>query len=120
MPSGNPFRILSHNCGEKSEEQDLLLLEEREENMSCRGRHEHQQRVIQLYLDEIGRIPPLTHEEELALAARLPHDEAARHRMIEGHLPLVIEMAKEFVKPGRPSALKSDAVPSPPPPRGLQ
>jgi len=53
---------------------------------------------IQMYLREIGKIPLLTLEEEVALAKRKDRgDKAAEARMIEANLRLVVSIAKKFV-----------------------
>lgn len=53
---------------------------------------------IQMYLREIGKIPLLTPEEELALAKRNEKGDAeARKKLIEGNLRLVVSIAKRFV-----------------------
>jgi RNA polymerase primary sigma factor len=87
--------------------------------------------VFRLYLDEIGRHPLLTKEDEIALsrayhdgiragaeAAALPagdprrpaleraaaRGESARRRMIEGNLRLVVSIARRFTSTGMPLA----------------
>jgi len=53
---------------------------------------------IQLYLREIGRIPLLTGEMEVALAKRKEKgDKEADRRLIEANLRLVVSIAKKFV-----------------------
>jgi len=53
---------------------------------------------IQMYLKEIGRIPLLTADEEIALAKRKERGEKeAERRLIEANLRLVISIAKKFV-----------------------
>jgi RNA polymerase nonessential primary-like sigma factor len=56
-----------------------------------------------LYLDEIGVSPLLTAREEQALARRARDgDEAARQRMIECNLRLVVKIAKRYANRGLP------------------
>jgi RNA polymerase nonessential primary-like sigma factor len=56
-----------------------------------------------LYLDEIGVSPLLTAQEEQALARRSRDgDEAARQRMIECNLRLVVKIAKRYANRGLP------------------
>ncbi|MEW5902658.1 MAG: sigma-70 family RNA polymerase sigma factor, partial [Acidobacteriota bacterium] len=53
---------------------------------------------IQMYLSEIGKIPLLTAEEEVALAKRKERGEKeAERRLIEANLRLVVSIAKKFV-----------------------
>jgi len=53
---------------------------------------------IQMYLREIGKIPLLTAEEEVALAKRKErNDKEADRRLIEANLRLVVSIAKRFV-----------------------
>ena len=52
---------------------------------------------IQMYLREIGKIPLLTAEEEIALAKRKErNDKEAEKRLIEANLRLVVSIAKKF------------------------
>jgi len=53
---------------------------------------------IQMYLREIGKIPLLNGEEEVALAKRKErNDKEAERRIIEANLRLVVSIAKKFV-----------------------
>jgi RNA polymerase primary sigma factor len=53
---------------------------------------------IQMYLREIGKIPLLNAEEEVALAKRKErNDREAERKMIEANLRLVVSIAKKFV-----------------------
>jgi RNA polymerase primary sigma factor len=59
--------------------------------------------LLQIYLDEIGRIPLLDHEELLAVAARSrAGDEAARRRVILANLRLVVHIARAYRNRGLP------------------
>lgn len=52
---------------------------------------------IQMYLREIGKIPLLTAEEEIALAKRKEkNDKSAEQALIEANLRLVVSIAKKF------------------------
>lgn len=52
---------------------------------------------IQMYLREIGKVPLLTGEEEVALAKRKEKgDPEAKQRLIEANLRLVVSIAKKF------------------------
>ena len=56
---------------------------------------------VRMYLKEIGKVPLLTPEEEVALAIRMADgDEAAKHRMTEANLRLVVSIAKRYVGRG--------------------
>ena len=58
---------------------------------------------VQLYLNEIGSTPLLTAVEETHVArASLAGDEAARHRMINSNLRLVVMIAKRYTNRGLP------------------
>ena len=58
---------------------------------------------VQLYLSEIGSTPLLTAAEEVFVArASLAGDEAARHRMINSNLRLVVMIAKRYTNRGLP------------------
>ena len=58
---------------------------------------------VQLYLNEIGSTPLLTAAEEVFVArASLAGDEAARHRMINSNLRLVVLIAKRYTNRGLP------------------
>ena len=56
-----------------------------------------------VYLSEISRIPLLTREEEHELARRVrAGDEAAKQRMIEANLRLVVQIARRYLNRGLP------------------
>ncbi len=53
---------------------------------------------VQMYLKEIGRYPLLTTEEEKELAKRVKEgDEAARQKLIQSNLRLVVAIAKRYI-----------------------
>jgi RNA polymerase primary sigma factor len=55
---------------------------------------------LQLFLNEMARYPLLTAAEEVALAKRIERgDEAAKHRMINSNLRLVVSIAKRYQGP---------------------
>ena len=57
---------------------------------------------VKVYLKEIGRVPLLTPEEEVELAERMAKgDPAARKRLSEANLRLVVGSAKRYVGRGR-------------------
>ena len=56
-----------------------------------------------IYLNEIGISPLLTASEEVKFARRIQKgDEAARHRMIESNLRLVVKIARRYLNRGLP------------------
>ena len=53
---------------------------------------------VRMYLREIGRIPLLSYDEELELAKKvLAGDEAAKQKLAESNLRLVVSIAKRYV-----------------------
>ncbi len=58
---------------------------------------------VKVYLKEIGRVPLLTPEEEIELAERiLQGDSAAKQRLSEANLRLVVSIAKKYLGRGMP------------------
>jgi RNA polymerase primary sigma factor len=58
---------------------------------------------LQLYLQEIGKTPLLTVDEEIALAKRIRRgDKAARDHMIQANLRLVVKIAMDYKDFGLP------------------
>ncbi len=56
---------------------------------------------VKVYLKEIGRVPLLTPEEEIELAIRISEgDEAAKQKLAESNLRLVVSIAKRYVGRG--------------------
>ena len=56
---------------------------------------------VRMYLREIGKIPLLTYEQELDLAKKiLEGDEAAKQKLAESNLRLVVSIAKKYVGRG--------------------
>lgn len=56
---------------------------------------------VRMYLKEIGKIPLLSPEEEVELAIKMSEgDEAAKQRMAEANLRLVVSIAKRYVGRG--------------------
>ncbi|MGF1484141.1 MAG: RNA polymerase sigma factor RpoD/SigA [Opitutales bacterium] len=59
--------------------------------------------AFKIYLQEIGRTPLLTIDEEVELAARIKKgDEEARHKMIKANLRLVVKIAHDYSNFGLP------------------
>ena len=56
---------------------------------------------VRMYLKEIGKVPLLSAEEEIELAKRMEEgDEAAKKRLAEANLRLVVSIAKRYVGRG--------------------
>ena len=56
---------------------------------------------VRMYLKEIGKVPLLTAEEEIELAKKMENgDEAAKKRLAEANLRLVVSIAKRYVGRG--------------------
>ncbi len=56
---------------------------------------------VRMYLKEIGKVPLLTGDEEIELAERMHNgDEAAKKRLSEANLRLVVSIAKRYVGRG--------------------
>lgn len=56
---------------------------------------------VRMYLKEIGKVPLLTSDEEIELAKRMSEgDEAAKRRLTEANLRLVVSIAKRYVGRG--------------------
>ena len=87
--------------GSKKERQELLgkpKSERAHKEVKGIDLAELSQDSIQMYLREIGKIPLLTAEEEVALAKRKErNDKEAEKRLIEANLRLVVSIAKKFV-----------------------
>ena len=56
---------------------------------------------VRMYLKEIGKVPPLSAEEEIELAKRMElGDQEAKKRLAEANLRLVVSIAKRYVGRG--------------------
>lgn len=56
---------------------------------------------VRMYLHDIGKVPLLTFEEEKELAILIENgDQAARDKLIESNLRLVVSIAKKYVRRG--------------------
>ena len=56
---------------------------------------------VRMYLKEIGKVPLLTAEEEIAIAQRMEQgDEEAKQKLTEANLRLVVSIAKRYVGRG--------------------
>jgi len=80
-----------------------LDAEEEEEEERESGLSDHSDDAIKLYLKEIQKTTLLTAEDERMLARRISEgDMAARDRMIESNLRLVVKIAKRYMNRGLP------------------
>ncbi len=56
---------------------------------------------VRMYLKEIGQIPLISQEEEMVLAEKiLDGDEAAKNKLVEANLRLVVSIAKRYMGKG--------------------
>ena len=84
-------------------EEPLAESDEEEIQDSEREYEDHSRDAIKLYLRDIQKTNLLTAEEERALARRIDQgDMAARDRMIESNLRLVVKIAKRYMNRGLP------------------
>ena len=71
------------------------------ENSSAGIVNDNNDDPVKVYLKEIGKVPLLTPEEEIDLAMRIAeNDEAAKRRLSEANLRLVVSIAKRYVGRG--------------------
>jgi len=84
-------------------EPDALIFEEPEEDDSKTFFEGHYDDAIKHYLREIQKTTLLTADEEKELASRIDRgDKAARDKMIESNLRLVVKIAKRYINRGLP------------------
>ncbi len=87
-------------------EEDREVEEEDEDEEAVQEKgplDDHSDDAIKLYLKEIQKTNLLTAEDERALALRISQgDMAARNRMIESNLRLVVKIAKRYMNRGLP------------------
>lgn len=87
---------LSDDVRDNSEEEQAL-----EEALVSSGQYQRKMDATQIYLSEIGFSPLLTAEEEIFYSRRaLKGDIAARKRMIESNLRLVVKIARRYCNRG--------------------
>lgn len=102
------FHELEHLEDLEEKDEDLLFLEDEDFPIEDINLDDLNNLVgvsiddpVKLYLKEIGIIPLLTTEDELELAKRKDEgDEAAKQRLIEANLRLVVSIAKKYVGRG--------------------
>jgi len=91
--------------GELESSEDAQSKAAAAENIVCKDAkyEEANFEPIRMYLKEIGYTPLLTAEEEIKYARlALKNDEAARHKMIESNLRLVVKIARYYLNRGLP------------------
>jgi RNA polymerase primary sigma factor len=95
LPAAEPdAKELSSDWADEAEEEDLL----QEDNSYIDDIADDS---VRLYLREIGKIPLLTAEEELALAKKVVSgDKRAKDQMAEANMRLVVSIAKRYVGRG--------------------
>ena len=111
----NDIDILQDGAKEENSAADSLLLEseddiilEEEEEVEIIGDVDVLEGVstedpVRMYLKEIGNVPLLTTEEEVALAKRVEAgEENAKKALTEANLRLVVSIAKKYVGRGMP------------------
>ncbi len=102
------LRIGDINLDDVGEEpDDMLLLESEEEAEELENldltvpEGVSLEDPVRMYLKEIGKVPLLTAEEEMELAVKMEEgDEAAKKRLSEANLRLVVSIAKRYVGRG--------------------
>ena len=54
---------------------------------------------VKIYLQQIGKIPLLSHEQELELAKKIfeEHDEFSKNVLVNANLRLVVSIAKKYI-----------------------
>ena len=99
LAAGDAVEELGHELDGNELLPDLPVERARQE-----GGHERESPdATRLYLAEIGFSPLLTAEEEVYFARRARRgDEAARRRMIESNLRLVVKIARRYMNRGLP------------------
>ncbi len=92
LPTDSEILQLERSGETVSESDNLADLESDEANLTD---------PVRMYLKEIGKIDLLSAEEEIDLARRIAEgDEAAKKRMVEANLRLVVSVAKHYLGRG--------------------
>ncbi|MBP3617709.1 MAG: RNA polymerase sigma factor RpoD [Lachnospiraceae bacterium] len=101
------FRISDINLDEDEEPDDALLLDDDAESEELENldlsvpEGVSLEDPVRMYLKEIGKVPLLSAEEEMELAVKMEEgDEAAKKRLSEANLRLVVSIAKRYVGRG--------------------
>ncbi len=92
--------ILDEDNSLDSDEDDETAAEIEEVDLSV-PEHVEIDDPVRMYLKEIGKVPLLTSEEEVDLAKRMESgEEAAKRKLAEANLRLVVSIAKKYVGRG--------------------
>lgn len=76
-------------------------VDEESQEVDKNDRYVQDESSVRTYLNDIGRVPLLTAEEEVELARRIEQgDDAARRHMIEANLRLVVSIARRYIGRG--------------------
>jgi len=102
VASDNILKVEKQYHGKKQKEiqkkKDLLLIDGAKEEGGSNGD------LVQMYLREIGRTPLLKGDEEIKIAKAIARgDKAAKQKLTEANLRLVVSIAKKYV--GRSTSL---------------
>lgn len=90
--------ILDENGEPMIQGEDLDEEEDEEETQQLPENDAPIDDSIQLYMKDVGKVPLLTHEEEIDLAKRIElGDDEAQAKLIEANLRLVVSIAKKYV-----------------------
>jgi RNA polymerase primary sigma factor len=99
----NRLPDLSADETQQDESEEEADSEEEAESVEREETDDHSDDAIKLYLKEIQKTNLLTAEQERELAQRISEgDSAARDRMIESNLRLVVKIAKRYMNRGLP------------------
>lgn len=95
---------LQENQGEDIVSLEQEMLEDESNNISfIENYNDYNDDSIRTYLNEMGRFPLLTADEQLILAQKYKEgDETAKQQMVESNLRLVVSVAKRYVGHGVP------------------
>ncbi len=76
--------------------------EQNEENIEIDRELRFTDDSVKIYLQQIGKIPLLSHEEELLIAKKIKEDddERAKKRLVNANLRLVVSIAKKYIGRG--------------------
>ncbi|HVE80531.1 MAG TPA: RNA polymerase sigma factor RpoD [Candidatus Dormibacteraeota bacterium] len=99
------YAALLENGVELTDQKERLIWEVAEEDSAEDANEDYAKDIaddsVRLYLREIGRVPLLTAQEEVELAKRIAKgDKAAKDKMVEANLRLVVSIAKKYIGRG--------------------